>query len=175
MYKSFLNIRGMIVVVITAISLQVYAAGSDSDLEARLQVLEDREAIRHLLIEYGRTLDARDFKAFSELFANETGEWDGGMGVARGPAAIRKMMEDTIGKNTGGMASPNYHVFSNVVIQVDSDTATASSKWSFVVQGEDNRPEWIYLGNYHDKLIREDGRWKFLQRRITGAIPGNNQ
>ena len=176
MYKRFFILCMYLFQIFTAVLFTTLpVAGAETGLEARLQVLEDREAIRELLLEYGRTLDDRDFAAFSDLFARDIGEWDGGMGVAKGPAAIQKMMEDTIGKNTGGMASPNYHVFSNEVITVEGDTATAVSKWSFVVQGEDNRPEWVYLGNYHDKLVREDGRWKFLQRRVTGAIPGGNR
>lgn len=165
----------LIVVVLTAVPLPLFAVDGASDTEARLQVLEDREAIRELLIDYGRTLDARDFKGFSELFAREVGEWNGGMGVARGPQAIRKLMEETIGKNTGGINSPNFHIFSNVTINVNGDRATAVSQWTFVVQGKDRRPQWVYLGHYHDTLIREEGRWKFLQRKVTSAIPGEQQ
>jgi hypothetical protein len=58
---------------------------------------------------------------------------------------------------------------------VDGDRATAVSKWSFIVQGEDNRPQWVYLGHYHDTFIKENGRWKFLLRKVTGAIPGEQQ
>lgn len=153
--------------------INVAAGETDAggDIRKRLQQLEDREEIRTLLIEYGRTLDARDFRAFSGLFASE-GEWDGGMGVAKGPAAIQKLMEDTIGKNArSDIGSPNYHIFNNEVIEVQGDRATAFSKWSFVMQDENRRPQWIYLGHYNDTLIREDGRWKFLKRKITGAIP----
>ena len=154
-----------------------YAAGTvdHRDLEQRLQKLEDREAIRDLMMEYGRTLDTRDFKSFAELFATAGGEWNGGMGVARGPAAIRKLMEDTIGRNTGAVKSPNFHIFNNEVIDVAGDRATALSKWTFVVQGEDNRPQWVYLGHYQDTFIKEEGRWKFLQRKVTSAIPGEQQ
>lgn len=164
----------MIVIILVAMQPDLIAAetAGQSAIEVRLQQLEDREEIRALLIEYGRTLDARDFKSFSELFANNGGEWNGGMGVAKGPVAIRKLMEETIGNNTGGINAPNFHVFNNEVIEVNDDTATAVSKWTFVVQGEDNRPQWVYLGHYNDKLIREKGRWKFLQRKVTGAIPG---
>ena len=35
-------------------------------VETRLRMLEDREEIRRLMIEYGRTLDQRDFNAFFE-------------------------------------------------------------------------------------------------------------
>lgn len=162
----------LLAVVLTAVPMQLPAADGAKNIESRLQVLEDREAIRVLLIEYGRTLDARDFKSFSELFAREAGEWNGGMGIARGPAAIRKLMEDTIGKNTGSTRPRNFHIFNNETIDVHGDRATALSKWTFVVQDNDGKPQWVYLGHYHDILIREAGRWKFLQRKVTSDIPG---
>lgn len=162
----------LIAIVLATFQLQSPAAEGANDIESRLQVLEDREAIRDLLLEYGRTLDARDFKGFSELFAREVGEWNGGMGDAKGPEAIRKLMEETIGNNTGGINSPNFHIFSNETIDVKGDRATAVSKWAFVVQGDDGRPQWVYLGHYNDTLIREDGRWKFLLRKVSSDIPG---
>jgi len=162
----------LIIVILTASPLQLFAAGSTSDIESRLHALEDRESIRTLLVEYGRTLDARDFKGFSELFASGVGEWNGGMGVARGPEAIRKLMEQTIGSNASGTNSPNFHIFSNEIINVNGDRATALSKWVFVVQGNDSGPQWVYLGHYDDTFVREEGRWKFLQRKVTSDIPG---
>ena len=56
--------------------------------DARLKDLEDRQAIHELLINYGRTLDARDFAGFERLFARDA-EYGGGRGMAKGPAAIR--------------------------------------------------------------------------------------
>ena len=167
----------LIVLTVNLLPMNVFAVNSGAvrDMERRLQILEDKEAIRDLMMEYGKTLDARDFKSFSELFAEDGGEWNGGMGIAKGPAAIRKLMEETIGNNTGGVRSPNFHIFNNEIITVSGDRATAVSKWTFVNQGEDNRPQWVYLGHYHDTFIKENGRWKFLQRKVTGAIPGEQQ
>ena len=163
--------RILIVLFLGLNACNLMAAGGAGTIEARLQRLEDRAAIRDLLMEYGRTLDARDFKAFSELFARDIGEWNGGMGVARGPAAIRKMMEETI----TGKPGDNFHIFNNETIDVNGDKATAVTKWTFVVKGKDGRPQAVYLGHYNDILIREDGRWKFLQRKVTGDIPGEQQ
>ena len=165
------RIKKYLIVFILAVSLNLSAAENEEFIESRLQVLEDREQIRALLIEYGRTLDARDFKGFSGLFAKDIGEWNGGLGIAKGPEAIRKLMEETIGNNTEGINSPNFHIFNNEVIEVEGDKATAVSKWTFVISGDDGRPLWVYLGHYDDTLIREEGRWKFLQRRVSGDIP----
>jgi hypothetical protein len=150
------------------------AAGTEEispTLEQRLQTLEDREAIRKLLMDYGRFLDQRDFRAFAALFAAAGGEWIGGMGRVKGRAAIRKLMEDTIGADSAGMNSPNFHVFSNETIDVKGDEASALTKWAFVVRGDDNRPQLVYLGHYDDTLIREQGEWKFKRRVVYGDIP----
>ena len=56
------------------------------ELEARLRVLEAKEEIRNLLQEYRRTLDIRDMRAFSALYA-ANGSWAGASGEATGPRA----------------------------------------------------------------------------------------
>ena len=140
-------------------------------LESRLQLLEDREEIRQLLKDYGRFLDSRDFGPFSQLFAEKDGEWVGGMGKAKGPQAIRKLMEDTIGKNTEKVSMPNFHLFTNESIRVNGNQADATTKWIFVVQGQNGQPQPLYLGHYEDSLVRENGRWKFLRRVVHADIP----
>ena len=164
-------ISSILVLVILVSCVDVFALESTTEIVSRLQVLEDREEIRALLIEYGSALDERDFKRFSELFAKAGGEWSGGFGTAQGPAQIRKLMEKNIVPNPDAVSTPNIHIFNNEVIEVNGDRGNAVSKWMFVIQGEDGKPDWVYLGHYRDTLIREDGRWKFLQRRVTGDIP----
>jgi len=142
-------------------------------LESRVQKLEDREEIRQLLMDYGRFLDQRDFRAFSELFAETEGEWIGGMGRAKGSQAIRELMESTIGKDTSIMQS--CHLFTNETININGDQATGVTKWIFVVPGESNRPQLVFLGHYEDSMIRENGHWKFLRRVVHADIPSDKQ
>ncbi len=146
------------------------SAEKPASLESRLQELEDREEIRALLNDYGRFLDQRDFGAFSRLFAEKEGEWIGGMGKAKGSLSIRDFMEEKIGGNAGN-AAPNYHLFTNEIIHVKGDKADAATKWIFVVQSREGRPELFYLGHYEDTLVREGGRWKFLKRVVYADIP----
>jgi hypothetical protein len=150
------------------------AAEKRESVETRLQQLEDREEIRQLIKDYGRFLDQREFGAFSQLFAEKEGEWIGGMGKAKGPQAIRKLMEDSIGNSTGKAGPPNYHLFTNEIIRLNGDKAEATTKWMFVVQGENGRPQPFYLGHYEDSLMRENGRWKFLRRTVHTDIPGDS-
>jgi hypothetical protein len=142
--------------------------------ETRLQRLEDRESIRRLLMEYGKFLDRRDFTAFSGLFAEKDGEWIGGMGKAKGSQAIRALMEKSIG--TGNpIQGANLHLFSNEIISIAGDRASASTKWIFVTTGDGNRPQPVYLGHYDDEFIRENGNWKFLRRTVASDIPSDDQ
>jgi hypothetical protein len=152
--------------------LGISAAGTkDRDrTEVRLRGLEDREGIRRLLTDYGRFLDQRNFAAFSQLFAEREGEWIGGMGKAKGSQAIRKLMEDSIGTRSD---NSNFHLFTNESIDLNGDRATAYTKWMFVVRGDANRPQPVYLGHYEDSLIRENGKWKFLRRIVHSDIPSD--
>lgn len=143
------------------------ARAETPSLAARIQRLEDIEEIRIVLLNYGRYLDARDFAAYSHLFAKD-GEWTGGFGSVKGPAAIQAFMEKNIpGANTGN----TYHLLSNFVIDVQGDTATAWSRWAYVTPNADKRPAMAQAGHYDDLLVRENGHWKFRRRVAGNDIP----
>ena len=144
------------------------AAQNNAALAARVQKLEDMEEIRTLLIDYGRFLDARDLVSYSKLFARD-GEWVGGFGSAKGPEGILAFMQKNLG--TAPNRANNYHILSNFEIQVDGDKATAWSRWAFVVPGGDGKPVLSQGGRYHDSLVRENGRWKFLRREAFNDLP----
>jgi uncharacterized protein (TIGR02246 family) len=165
------------VLVIMGAARQAATAERESS-SVRLQRLEDREAIRRLIMEYGRALDQRDWPAFANLFAKNDGEWVGGMGAAKGRPVIQKLMEDTIGPSSRtneatGTRGSSVHVFTNETINVRGDTATGLTKWLFVGSTSDNRPQPLLLGHYVDTFVRENGEWKFKRRLAYGDIPAN--
>ncbi len=143
-------------------------AQNDSSLAAKVQLLADKEEIRTVLVNYGRTLDAHDFAAYSRLFAKD-GLWIGGFGSVKGPAAIEAFMI----KNIGAPGKPNgtYHLLTNFIIDVHGNSATAWSRWAYVVPGADKKPSIAQGGHYEDTLMRENGRWKFLRREAFTDIP----
>jgi SnoaL-like domain len=143
-------------------------------LAAKVKQLEDVQEITNVLITYGRTLDARDFKGYSSLFATD-GSWSGGMGtVSGGPQAIYDFMTSRIGggarRNDGGAANANatYHIMSNFKIDVNGDNATASSRWTFVSAARG--PGIQLAGRYEDTLVREAGVWKFKSRQAFNDV-----
>ena len=160
-----------LIAIATLMPLQAARPAQADGTAARLQRLEDKDEIQQLLLDYGRHLDSRDFAAYGRLFAKD-GEWVGGFGTASGgPAGIQAFMEKSMG--TAPNAAKNYHLLANFVISVSGDTATAWSRWAFVVPGE-RGASIAQAGRYDDTLVRENGRWK-IKRRVasndTGARP----
>ena len=170
--KLLMMFAGAMVVagVFTVIAAQ--GPRANGDLMSRVQALEDREAIRALWADYGRTLDARDFAAFSRLFARDA-EFVGGPGSpARGPAAIGAFLEKAIGTNYPDSRGRNFHLYFNASMNVQGDRGTGLSKGGFVMASSDNsKADFLLLATYRDEFVREDGTWKFKRREIVGDIP----
>jgi uncharacterized protein (TIGR02246 family) len=160
-----------IVLVLCSFASSAAAQAPNQALTTRLDALEAREAIRALWAEYGRTLDARDFVAFSKLFARNA-EFGSGPGAAKGPAAIGAFLEKAIGGNYPDSKGKNFHLYFNESIDVHGDRATAVSKGGYVMATPDNtKADFLLLAEYRDELVKEDGQWKFLKRVIAGEIP----
>ena len=143
-------------------------SSTNAELESRLRVLEDREAIYRLQLAYRRHLDERDFAAYAALFAPD-GEWRGPLGTARGPAAIESFLDQTLERFPEDKRT--YHLISNVEIDVDGDRATASSTQCYVVRGKDDEPVVGHIGGYEDILVRVGGEWRFQLRVASYDIP----
>jgi uncharacterized protein (TIGR02246 family) len=153
--------------LIFLMTLTPLLAQDSKSLAARVQRLEDIQEIQGVLLDYGRYLDARDFAAYSKLFAKD-GEWVGGFGTVQGPAAIQVFMEKQI---TGPNRGNTFHILTNFKIDVHGDTATAWSRWTFVTPGPDKKPAISQAGRYDDTFVRENGHWKFKRRTASNDIP----
>jgi hypothetical protein len=149
------------------------AAEGQATLATRVQHLEDIEDVRNVLINYGRYLDAHDLVSYSNLFASD-GEWIGGFGTGKGPSGVLALMQKNLGVSPSKRPGSTYHLLTNFVIDVNGDTATAWSRWNFVVTGPDNNPKILYGGHYDDTLVRENGHWKFKKRVAVNDIPSGN-
>jgi len=170
LHRSFAVLLFIPVLTFTFPFLATADTETSTALESRLQILEDTEAIRTLLLDYGRLLDARDFDGYAKLFVDESGEWIGADGIhLQGREAIQTWLE----KNIGGSRGParNHHLLTNPVINIDGDKATALSKCYFVMSGENNNPDLALSGHYEDMLVRVRGRWLFQRRVVYGDIP----
>jgi uncharacterized protein (TIGR02246 family) len=138
----------------------------NEDDRARLQRLSDVEEIRTLIHEYRRQLDARDYKAYSALFARD-GEFIGNVGRAQGPAAIEAMLVENLGPRIEAPGPTAFHLVANSIITVDGDTATGHSTFVVLRRGEGDVVEFQSMGDYQDTFVREDGAWR-IQARVAG-------
>lgn len=167
--RSAASIAALLAVIASPLTAPAVRADDLSKLAARVQVLEDREEIRALILAYGQAHDHRDYRTFASLFAAE-GEWIGGLGSAKGPDAIFALLDKAIGHNPLPEGSGTFHVMTNDQIVIDGDRASSTTKWIYITPNDDNTPKLTYLGHYNDQFIRENGRWRFLRRESVSDI-----
>ena len=104
-------------------------ATDQTDVEARVRRLEDLAAINQLFVDYGAHLDAHDFDAYSTLFAEDGEVLLGPLGRAKGPQAIKALMEKTMsGSGPGG----SFHIVSNPVVTLEGDQASTQVMWTVI-------------------------------------------
>jgi hypothetical protein len=164
---------GALLFVAAAIAPSVPAATPASSAPARapaerLVELEDREAIRLLLRDYGRLLDERRFDEFGLLFT-DSGEYVAG-GTTRGPKQIADGLRKTFAGNSLGLAEPNFHVLFNERIVLAGNRATASSQSFFVAPGPDGAPRIVMMASYEDELLKTAAGWRFSRRLVKGNM-----
>lgn len=142
---------------------------TQATIEQRLRLVEDHDAIKRLCIELSNRLDARDLKGYGALFTEE-GEWSGVVGRAVGPTAIAEILGkyclpwESEGQRT-------YHITLDTIVDVDGDSARATSKWQHIKRSESDAPEIWHLGTYDDRLRRTRQGWRFTRRAAYAAIP----
>jgi uncharacterized protein (TIGR02246 family) len=125
--------------------------------DAAVQRLVDQAAIRDLLIAFGRALDAKDWTAYAETFA-EDGAFEifgqrrvGREEIAAGPARDLSRFDRT------------QHFSTNHVVVVDGDTATASS-YMLAVHIPDGGDPSVHAdigGSYRCECVRTAAGWRF--------------
>jgi uncharacterized protein (TIGR02246 family) len=126
--------------------------------------LADKDAIRDLLARYCFHLDADEFEAMAELFT-EDGVWETAFGKGTGRAGIAAQ---ALGIATGPRPR-RVHQTTNIVIDLDGDTATARSNW-LLFQNTPSGPAIGSGGAYRDRLVKRDGQWFFQHRTIDRYI-----
>ena len=150
------------------------------ELESRLRVVEDIEAIRRLKARYGQLADARydhdgrtGVKPMHELepiarelasLFSEDAVWDGGksLGLCTGREAIyQRMLEPTL--------SFSWHYFVKPQIQVEGDRAHATWDILAACTTTKNKACWM-AGLENDEYVRVDGDWLHSRMSLEVAF-----
>ena len=134
------------------------------ELEAKIKVLEDIEAIKRLKGKYGYFVDTRNWQEFMNLVMDDA-IWDfGALGVYKGKDEILRFTRDIIMDTYSFMM----HTFYNLYIDVKGDTATG--EWYFLVpatNAKEKRAVWL-AGEYEEEYVKVNGEWKF--KKVIGKV-----
>jgi len=126
--------------------------------------MSDKDEIRELLARYCYALDAERFDDMAELFAPD-GVWETAFGTGRGREGIAAQARRIL----TGARPRRVHLTTNIVIDLDDQTATARSNWA-LISNSPAGPVIGSAGDYADTLVKRDGRWFFQHRRIDRYI-----
>jgi ketosteroid isomerase-like protein len=136
-----------------------------ASLKARLQALEDRNAILDTLMRYGNALDYGDVDALVDCFTEDTvretrrpdgqvNRWEGGAGT-----------RDFAMTHTHAPDKYHKHLIHNSLITLHGDTADVVSYMFRFDAGEGQKSYVWGMGRYLDKMRRDpDGRWRISER-----------
>lgn len=130
-----------------------------TDLEHRIQRLEDIEAIKQLKYRYWRHLDLKQWDELAALFVPEaTVCYSSGTYEFAGVEAIMRFLRESLGQERGSVTIHHGH---HPEIAVAGDTATGTwALYNYMYNVRENRG--IRIGAYYqDRYVRVAGEWKF--------------
>lgn len=128
-------------------------------LAQRMTRLEHLAEIANLRGRYCHVLDDRDWPALADLFTKD-GEFHG-LAHVQGRDAILGFFRDTV----SSIAEAFWHFCTNPTLDLDGDQARGRISMQYLsVKGG---VSYHSAGHYDDVFRREDGVWKFANRRIT--------
>src|ERR1041385_8903522 len=120
--------------------------------------MTDEDQIRNLLAQFCHRLDGRQFKEWSETFAE-----DGSFGERQGRAAILAHIQG--GELARQPDLQRKHVIVNAIIDVRGNQAHSIS--DLVMYDRLGNSAWTArVGRYTDRLIRQRDQWLFADRRL---------
>ncbi|MFD9667698.1 nuclear transport factor 2 family protein [Rhodococcus sp. NPDC059968] len=129
------------------------------DIEARIDRLESQRAIERLIGQYAHAFDLQDIDTLRSI-------WHEGATLSLGEPFGNFTGVDAIVGAAHQLWSQSprmHHWMSNAVIDIDGDTATATTALDCFVTNIESGPTQVG-GNYHDRFERQDGQWGMVER-----------
>ena len=135
----------------------------------RLRALEDREAIRDLIARYGPLADAGDALAVAALWSEDGSYAVGGMGEARGRAAIAALISGPVHQSL--LADGCAHILTSPAIDLAGDSAVARCH-SVVFRHEGGEWAPVRVSANRWELARTSAGWH-VTRRENALLDGS--
>jgi hypothetical protein len=180
----------VVLCAVLATGLLASATQAKDSVKERLQKVEDRLAIEHLVVgEYPKALDSANWKDYAATFT-EDGELQQGTQITKTRKAIEEQFSrprtprprpaDAAGGSApaapaaGGAAAPaarpvSKHVVTNLNYTINGDTATGTAYWQ-TVSTRDGKTTIAGAGHYNDVIKKVNGKWLFQHREIVNPL-----
>lgn len=128
--------------------------------------------IENLIYSYAELLDLGDIPAVAQMFSRAQFLGPEGDVQGEGAEAIAAIYRSFTRLYPDGTPL-THHVTSNVIVEVNGQTATARSYFT-VFQATENLPlQPIIAGRYHDEFSCDDKGWYFTARKMLPRLSGD--
>ena len=138
-----------------------------SDLERKIQILEDIEAIKKLKARYWNSVDTQQWDNLADCYAEDVIFESPHLGRVEGRDFIVKVLKRAM-KNV-----KTAHQGHNPEIDITAET-TATGRWALNDRVEmADRKIFQGCGHYEEDYIKQAGRWKIKRSRLTYIFQEN--
>lgn len=167
--------RKLLHMMLVTCSLGLVAMQVGAQTGSALGALLDRAEIEELVARYVTALDTLDADAYASVFT-EDAIYDVTGTVYEGRAAIRKIVTDLQAsrerdRQQGVESAALYHVMSNSSIEIISENEARHTSYAQTVRADENGQFVVgFMGRYEDVIVRRDGRWQILERRLVSFV-----
>jgi hypothetical protein len=142
--------------------------------EARLQNIEDVEAISRLTRAYGYYVDKNLWDQVVDLFADDSTVELNQRGIFVGKAGVRRMFLERMGGGqiglTRGRLFNHFQIQEIVTVAPDGQTAKARFRTFAQVAGFGSVKQAWTEGIYENAYVKEGGIWKFSRMKYWGTF-----
>jgi uncharacterized protein (TIGR02246 family) len=130
---------------------------------AQDDITRDKAEIAELIARYNYAIDHNDFQGWANCFAPE-GVFDGMIGRFAAHAELEKFKASVTQLTTD---SPNLrHYVTNILTEVNGNEAQSRCFLLMTSTSKEGGTKIALAGEYEDQLVKRDGRWLFLRRKV---------
>lgn len=134
------------------------------DLTRRLERIEAKEAIRDLVVRYGMAVDDRDMDAVGDGFTDDAVFRHGDDSIVNhGRDEIVAFYTDRLRAFGATYHYPHSHLIELDANDPDRATGVVCAHAELGIDGR----TYVTALRYHDQYRREDGEWRFAERRLA--------
>jgi hypothetical protein len=143
------------------------SSNQTQSIEARLQLIEDRQAIHDTLVRYCRGIDRNDPSLVAAAFHDDAVDNHFGPELP-----FREAIGTLKATRPGAPVSKttSMHNLSNILIEIDGNIARCESYVNVIVripQETGGAIDWLHAGRYVDRFERRNGEWRIAHRTVV--------